>query len=66
MIFRTLFKRIWTIFDVLCYLFGAGCVIAFAFTFGTRYGLLAIGLTLFLTGFISELISGNQPKNGGE
>ncbi|WP_429971159.1 DUF1056 family protein [Fructilactobacillus sp. Tb1] len=62
MLFTKLFKLMWAYFDVLCFVLGTTCVVGFAFYFGLKWGILALGLALFFTGFLSELVAS---KGGG-
>lgn len=60
MIFKTLFKNFWTIFDVICYILAASFINYGAFLVNFKVGLIVLGLTFALTGFTSELIAGSK------
>ncbi|ANZ59337.1 DUF1056 family protein [Fructilactobacillus lindneri] len=63
MLFTRLFSMIWAYFDVLCFVLGAVCIVGFAFTFGFSWGILATGIALFFTGFLSELMASKGGEN---
>lgn len=60
MIFKTLFKNIWAIFDGLCYILAVGFINYGVFLINFKVGLIVLGLTFALTGFASELIAGSK------
>lgn len=60
MIFKTLFKGGWQIFDVLCYVLAAVFVNYGVFLINYKAGFIALGVTFTLTGLASELITGNK------
>ncbi|CAM2773393.1 DUF1056 family protein [Fructilactobacillus fructivorans] len=63
MIFKNLLALFWKYLDVVCYLVATILLIIFAFSFGNRFGILAIAIVLLITGFLSEVIS-SQSKGG--
>jgi hypothetical protein len=62
MIFKTLFKNAWTVFDGICYVLAASFINYGVFLVNFKAGLIVLGLTFALTGLASELIS---EKKGG-
>lgn len=60
MIFKTIFKQIGRYFDIICFTLALVVGDCAAFTFGKGWGLLAVGLTLAIIGWLSEVIAGSK------
>ncbi|KZL38725.1 DUF1056 family protein [Secundilactobacillus collinoides] len=62
----TIFKRflamIWHYFDFLCFVSALIVADYGAFLFGKPWGVMAVAATLFVMGWLSEVVSADQDK----
>ncbi|MBS1006917.1 DUF1056 family protein [Levilactobacillus brevis] len=64
MIFKRFFAMIWHYFDLICFVSALIVADYGAFLFGKPWGVMAVAVTLFAIGWLSEVISTPQAKGG--
>ncbi len=60
MIIKQFFAMIWRYFDIFCFIFAMAAADYGLFLIGKPWGVMGIAVTLFLVGWLSEVITANK------
>lgn len=60
MIIKHLFKQIWSIIDLICFIFGASLIVIALFLWAKIAGFIGLGVVFIVLGYLFELLAATK------